>query len=223
MHDAVGMQATTDPAGASRLRGRLLEVDATEVTNQQFASLCPAPGQGASMVAANTARRRFFPGAPLGEPLCLGFRFAFPPRCHAVPLFRPRISWWVGGQRSELASSARSEQFHRRERSRPCEVLACRLRRRGWPMRGGLENVCRPKRNGEFAALCWRQGWAGLPLGLCIFKKARPAGWPTPIRATFPDHDTSEERVHWQRVRSPSFRRQSATASMTWPETSGSG
>ena len=62
MHDAVGMQATTDSRPVHRVSVDGFWMDATEVTNEQFAMFVKATGY--VTVAEQTPRAEDFPGAP---------------------------------------------------------------------------------------------------------------------------------------------------------------
>jgi len=62
MHDAVGMQATTDSRPVHRVFVDGFWMDATEVTNEQFALFVKATGY--VTVAEQTPRAEDFPGAP---------------------------------------------------------------------------------------------------------------------------------------------------------------
>ena len=62
MHDAVGMQATEDSRPVHRVYVDGFWMDATEVTNAQFAAL--REGDGLRHRGRADAARRRFPGAP---------------------------------------------------------------------------------------------------------------------------------------------------------------
>ena len=89
MHDAVGMQATTDSRPVHRVFVDGFWMDATEVTNEQFALFVKATGY--VTVAERTPRAEDFPGAP-PESLVPG-SVVFSPPHHAVPLSDP-YQWW---------------------------------------------------------------------------------------------------------------------------------
>ena len=89
MHDAVGMQATTDSRPVHRVFVDGFWMDATEVTNEQFALFVKATGY--VTVAEQTPRAEDFPGAP-PESLVPG-SVVFSPPDHAVPLTDP-YQWW---------------------------------------------------------------------------------------------------------------------------------
>ena len=89
MHDAVGMQATTDSRPVHRVFVDGFWMDATEVTNEQFARFVKATGY--VTVAEQTPRAEDFPGAP-PESLVPG-SVIFTPPDHAVPL-TDAYQWW---------------------------------------------------------------------------------------------------------------------------------
>jgi sulfatase modifying factor 1 len=89
MHDAVGMQATTDSRPVHRVFVDGFWMDETEVTNEQFAAFVQATGY--VTVAERTPRAEDFPGAP-PESLVPG-SVVFTPPGHAVPLTDP-YRWW---------------------------------------------------------------------------------------------------------------------------------
>jgi sulfatase modifying factor 1 len=88
-HDVVGMQATTDSRPVHRVFVDGFWMDATEVTNEQFAIFVKATGY--VTVAERTPRAEDFPGAP-PESLVPG-SVVFSPPHHAVPLSDP-YQWW---------------------------------------------------------------------------------------------------------------------------------
>jgi formylglycine-generating enzyme required for sulfatase activity len=96
MHDAVGMQATTDSRPVHRVSVDGFWMDATEVTNEQFAMFVKATGY--VTVAEQTPRAEDFPGAP-PESLVPGSA-VFSPPSHAVPL-TDAYQWW-----SEIAGTS---------------------------------------------------------------------------------------------------------------------
>ncbi len=89
MHHAVGMQGTTDSRPVHRVFVDGFWMDATEVTNEQFARFVNASGY--VTVAERTPRAEDFPGAP-PESLVPG-SVVFTPPGHAVPLTDP-YRWW---------------------------------------------------------------------------------------------------------------------------------
>ena len=89
MHDAVGMQATEDSRPIHRVYVDGFWMDATEVTNAQFASFVKATGY--VTVAERKPRAEDFPGAP-PENLVAG-SVMFSPPGHAVPLTN-ELAWW---------------------------------------------------------------------------------------------------------------------------------
>jgi formylglycine-generating enzyme required for sulfatase activity len=88
-HDAVGMQATTDSRPVHRVLVDGFWMDATEVTNEQFARFVKATGY--ITVAEQTPRAEDFPGAP-PESLVPGSVVFAGPR-HPVSLTNP-YQWW---------------------------------------------------------------------------------------------------------------------------------
>jgi formylglycine-generating enzyme len=89
VHDVVGMQATTDSRPVHRVYVDGFWMDATEVTNEQFALFVQATGY--VTVAERTPRSEDFPGVP-PESLVPG-SVVFSPPHHAVPLSDP-YQWW---------------------------------------------------------------------------------------------------------------------------------
>jgi formylglycine-generating enzyme required for sulfatase activity len=89
MHDVVGMQATTESRPVHRVHVDGFWMDATEVTNEQFARFVKDTGY--VTVAEQTPRAEDFPGAPASS-LVPG-SVVFAPPHHAVPLSDP-YQWW---------------------------------------------------------------------------------------------------------------------------------
>jgi len=89
IHDAVGMQATTDSRPVHRVFVDGFWMDRTEVTNEQFARFVKATGY--VTLAERTPRAEDFPGAP-SDSLVPGSVVFSPPR-EAVPLTDP-YHWW---------------------------------------------------------------------------------------------------------------------------------
>ena len=88
--DVVGMQATTDSRPIHRVYVDGFWMDATEVTNRQFARFVDATGY--VTVAERPLRPEEFPGVPPGE-LAPG-SVVFAPPDHAVPL-DDHSQWWT--------------------------------------------------------------------------------------------------------------------------------
>ena len=141
MHDAVGMQATTDSRPVHRVYVDGFWMDATEVTNAQFARFVKATGY--VTVAERTPRAEDFPGAPPRPGAGFSDLFTPGPRRAA----RRSLSVVVGRQRRELASSARTGELDRGDRSN-FPSCTSRTRTRS-PTRSGPASVCRPRRNGS--------------------------------------------------------------------------
>jgi sulfatase modifying factor 1 len=89
MHDAVGMQATEDSRPVHRVYVDGFWMDATEVTNAQFAAFVKATGY--VTVAERKPRPEDFPGAK-PEVLVPG-SVMFSPPSHPVPL-NDEYAWW---------------------------------------------------------------------------------------------------------------------------------
>jgi formylglycine-generating enzyme len=89
MNDAVGMQATTDSRPVHRVYVSGFWMDATEVTNEQFAVFVKATGY--VTVSERTPRAEDFPTVP-PENLVAGSAIFSPPN-HAVPL-NDHFQWW---------------------------------------------------------------------------------------------------------------------------------
>ena len=87
--DVVGMQATTDSRPIHRVAVDGFWMDATEVTNEQFARFVKATGY--VTVAERAPRQEDFPTAP-PENLVAG-SVVFSPPDHAVPL-NDHFQWW---------------------------------------------------------------------------------------------------------------------------------
>jgi sulfatase modifying factor 1 len=87
--NVVGMQATTDSRPIHRVYVDGFWMDATEVTNAQFAEFVAATGYGT--IAEQTPRAEDFPGAP-PENLVAG-SIVFAPPDHPVPL-NDHFQWW---------------------------------------------------------------------------------------------------------------------------------
>ena len=142
MNDAVGMQATTDSRPVHRVYVDGFWMDATEVTNEQFAAFVKATGY--VTVAERKPRAEDFPGAP-PENLVAG-SVVFSPPDHAVPLDRS-LSVVGVRQRRELAPSARSGEL---DRGQGATFPSCTSRTKTRsPTRSGPASGCRPKRNGS--------------------------------------------------------------------------
>ena len=113
MNDAVGMQATTDSRPIHRVYVDGFWMDATEVTNEQFAAFVKATGY--VTVAERTPRAEDFPGAPPENLVAgLGRLLAARPRRSA----RQSLSLVVVRAGRELAPSARARRARSRERER---------------------------------------------------------------------------------------------------------
>jgi formylglycine-generating enzyme len=89
MHDTVGMQATADSRPVHRVYVDGFWMDATEVTNEQFAAFVKATGY--VTVAERTPRPEDFPSAA-PQDLTAG-SVVFSPPSHAVPL-NDHFQWW---------------------------------------------------------------------------------------------------------------------------------
>jgi formylglycine-generating enzyme required for sulfatase activity len=90
MHDAVGMQATTDSRPVHRVFVDGFWMDATEVTNEQFAAFVKATGY--VTFAEQKPRAEDFPGAP-AESLVPG-SVVFTAPSHPVAL-NDAYQWWA--------------------------------------------------------------------------------------------------------------------------------
>ena len=90
MNDKVGMQATTDSRPVHRVFVDDFWMDATEVTNEQFAEFVKATGY--VTVAEQTPRAEDYPDAP-PENLVAG-SVVFSPPATAVPL-NDHFQWWA--------------------------------------------------------------------------------------------------------------------------------
>ena len=102
MHDAVGMQATTESRPVHRVFVDGFWMDATEVTNEQFALFVKATGY--VTVAERTPRAEDFPGAPPETLVPGSVVFSAPAPCRSA--LQIRIN---GGRRSaERAGAIRS-------------------------------------------------------------------------------------------------------------------
>ena len=116
-HDAVGMQATTDSRPVHRVAVDGFWMDATEVTNEQFARFVKATGY--VTLAERTPRAEDFPGAPASA-LVPGSVIFSPPK-HPVSLADP-YQWWANvngaswrhplGPKSSIAGKAHFPVVH---------------------------------------------------------------------------------------------------------------
>ena len=137
----VGMQATLDSRPIHRVYVDGFWMDATEVTNAQFAQFVDATSY--VTVAERTPRAEDFPGAP-PENLVAGAVVFSPPR----PSRPARQSFPVVDVREgrELASSRRPRQQHRGRDQYPVVQIAYEMR---WRTRSGPGNGCPPKPSGN--------------------------------------------------------------------------
>jgi formylglycine-generating enzyme required for sulfatase activity len=90
MDDKVGMQATADSRPVHRVFVDGFWMDATEVTNEQFAEFVKATGY--VTVAEKTPRAEDYPGAPPENLVAGSIVFSPPPK--AVPL-NDHFQWWA--------------------------------------------------------------------------------------------------------------------------------
>ena len=116
-------------------------MDATEVTNDQFAAFVAATGY--VTIAERAPRAEDFPGAP-PENLVAG-AVVFSPPAHAVPLSN-HFQWW---------SYVKGANWRHPEGPRaawPAGMISPSSRSRTktrWRMPRGRPSVCQPKRNGS--------------------------------------------------------------------------
>ena len=103
--NVVGMQATTDSRPIHRVYVDGFWMDATEVTNRQFAEFVKATGY--VTVAERTPTAEEFPGAP-PENLIAG-SVVFSPPDHAVPL-DTHFRWWAYVAGRQLATPGRARE-----------------------------------------------------------------------------------------------------------------
>ena len=189
MHDAVGMQATTDSRPVHRVFVDGFWMDATEVTNEQFARFVKATGY--VTVAEQTPRAEDFPGAP-PESLVPG-SVVFSPPHHPVPLTDP-YQWWADvngaswrhplGPESSIAGKERFPVVH--------VAYADALAYAQW-----AGKRLPTEAEWEFAA---RGGLTGqlFPWGDEFRNDGR---WMANThQGHFPDHDTRRGRVHGHRA-----------------------
>ena len=142
MNDAVGMQATTDSRPVHRVYVDGFWMDATEVTNAQFAAFVKATGY--VTFAEQKPRAEDFPGAP-PESLVPG-SVVFTPPAHVVPL-NDALSMVVGSaaERVGVTPSVRRARSMGRSAFRWCTSPSpTRLRTRNGPA-----SACRRKRSGS--------------------------------------------------------------------------
>ena len=141
MNDIVGMQATTDSRPIHRVYVDGFWMDATEVTNEQFAAFVKATGY--VTVAERTPRAEDFPARRLRSSSPAPCLLAAG-SCRATERPLPV----VGVRRKARTGGIRSGQTVRstgRERIRSC-MSPTRTRKR---TRNGRASVCRPKRSGS--------------------------------------------------------------------------
>ena len=207
MHDAVGMQATKDSRPVHRVYVDGFWMDATEVTNAQFASFVKATGY--VTVAERKPRAEDFPGAR-PEDLVPG-SVMFSPPSHAVPLDQSNLH---GGRTSPARTGVirpvrrvRSGEGSMARRSR-------RVRRRARVRAVGRQAAA--DRSGVGVCGARRLDRAALPVGQYA-QGLTAGGWPTPIKGTFPTTTRARTRSREsrrsaqfprERLRAPRRRRQ---------------
>ncbi len=161
-------------------------MDATEVTNRQFAAFVKATGY--VTVAERTPTAEEFPGRAAGEPGrgIGGVHAARPCRAarHALPL--------VGLRRGRrLAPSGRSRQ--RPEGPRAASRPSRRLRGRRGLREVGRQARSRPRRNGNSRRAAGSRA-RSIPGATSSCRTA--SGWRTRTRATSPNEDTRADAWH---------------------------
>ena len=210
MNDAVGMQATTDSRPIHRVFVDAFWMDATEVTNEQFATFVKATGY--VTVSERTLRAEDFPGvAP--ENLVAGSG-VFSPPSHTVPLTN-ELAWWAyvrganwrrpSGPASSIEGKERYPVVHvaYEDAHAYAQWAGKRLPTEAeW----------------EFAA---RGGLTGQVFPGATRSRAETNGWPTRMKATSPI--TIRVRMHSSASRRWRNTPRTATGSTMSPATCGSG
>ena len=196
IHDAVGMQATTDSRPVHRVFVDGFWMDRTEVTNEQFARFVKATGY--VTVAERTPRAEDFPGAPTDESRAR-FSGVF---TTSRGTFRSPIRITGGRTSTARAGAIRSARTARSLDRSNFPWCTSRTRTRS-PTRSGPASACRPKRSGSLprAADCRGGSFRG-----AMSSGTTAAGWPTPIKGTSPITTAARTRSRASR-RSRSFRR----------------
>ena len=182
MHDAVGMQATTDSRPVHRVFVDGFWMDATEVTNEQFAALREGDGlrhRGRADAACRRFSRRAArePGARLRR-LLASRPCRSAERSFSMVVVRQRRDWRHPlGPKSSIEGKERFPVVH--------IAYEDALAYAQW-----AGKRLPTEAEWEFAA---RGGLTGqlFPWG-DEFKKAA-SGWPTAIKAIFPHHDTGAD------------------------------
>ena len=211
MHDAVGMQATEDSRPVHRVYVDGFWMDATEVTNAQFAGFVKATGY--VTVAERKPRAEDFPGA---KPEDLGPRFGdvFSPESPRAAEQRVLRGGRTCPAPTGVIRPARRVRSRGRNDGRS---FTWRMKTRSH-MRSGPASGCRRKRSGSLRRAVDSRGRCSPG---ATRSRTEPSGWPTAIKVIFPITIRA-------RMRSPGSRQwrsspRTGTGSMTSPATCGSG
>ena len=212
MHDAVGMQATDDSRPIHRVYVDGFWMDATEVTNEQFAEFVEATGY--VTMAERTPTRRSFPARR--RRTWSPARSSSRPPPQPVPLDN-HFQWWsyVPGADWRHPEGPESSDSRAREVSRSCTSPTTTP----WPTRSGPASACRPRPSGSSPRAA---AWPASPTPGATSSSPAGSGMANICQGQFPVQGHRRGRLRRHRA-GRAVSRPTATASTTWPATSGSG
>ena len=170
------MQATTDSRPVHRVSVDGFWMDATEVTNEQFAAFVKATGY--VTVAERTPRAEDFPGAPPENLVPARWSSPLPTTpCRSTI----RIQWWADVNGASWRHPLGPGELDRGEGT----VSRGARRVRGRARVRAVGRQASADRSGMGVRRARRPDRAALSLGRRVQERTA-AGWRTPIRATFP-------------------------------------